>query len=105
MHRRQFGTILAAVVTWTTFYPLAGTAAAQTSPAPDDIVRIEGKVAWLSAQKMLVARHDGPPVPVDLSQVDQDEYMRLLSGDRVIVIGRLTRERDRVVATSVRRIE
>ena len=54
---------------------------------------------------MVVAPPGGLPVPVDLSQVDQDQYSALLSGDRVIVTGRLSPDRDRVVAMSVQRVE
>jgi hypothetical protein len=39
-----------------------------------------------------------------LSEVDLEHYRVILSGDRVIVTGRLTPDRDRVVATSVQRI-
>ena len=100
MNRRQFGRIVGAVLTFAIFPPLARGSAAQ-----DDTVRIEGKVAWISGEKMVVAPPGGLPVPVDLSQVDQDQYSALLSGDRVIVTGRLSPDRDRVVAMSVQRVE
>ncbi len=43
------------------------------------------------------------PVKIDLSQADQDEYMRLTAGDPVTVIGTIGPEGDRVMARSIRR--
>jgi hypothetical protein len=100
MNRRRFGKTFAPVVFACAIFPaLAGMGAAQ-----DETVRIEGKVAWIAAEKMVVAPTGGLPVSIDLSQVDQAEYMGLMSGDRVIVTGKLSPDRDRVMATSIQRL-
>jgi len=49
---------------------------------------------------MVVATEDGVAVSVDLREVPQDEYQRLASGDRVLVIGVLGR--NRIVGTTIR---
>jgi hypothetical protein len=99
MNRQRFGTTLVAVLACGAMPIPARTAMAQ------DTVRIEGKVAWISAQKMVVAPRGQLPVPIDLSEVDLDQYRALLTGDRVVVTGRLSPEGDRVIATSVQRLE
>jgi hypothetical protein len=40
--------------------------------AQNDTVRIEGKVAWISSNKMVVAPRGQLPVPIDLPGVDLD---------------------------------
>jgi hypothetical protein len=99
MNRRRSGTTFAAVCACALVLALARIGAAQ-----DETVRIEGKVAWIAAAKMVVASPGGLPVPIDLTQVDQSEYMGLMAGDRVIVTGKLSPDGDRVMATSVRRV-
>jgi len=99
MNRRRFGVALIAVVTSVLFVLLAPDVAAQ-----DAVVRIEGKVAWIAADKMVVAPPGRLPVTIDLSEVDLDEYKAVTSGDRVIVTGRPSPD-GRVVATSVQRLE
>jgi hypothetical protein len=99
MNRRGFGKAFAAVFACPIVLALARVGAAQ-----DETVRVEGKVAWIAAKKMVVAPPGGLPVTIDLSQVDQAEYMGLMSGDRVIVTGKLSPDGDRVMATSIQRL-
>jgi hypothetical protein len=99
MNRRRFGSTLVAVLACGGFPTPVRTVVAQ-----DDTVQFLGKVAWISANKMIVAPRGGLPVPVDLSQVDLEQYRGLLTGDRVIVTGRLSPDGDRVIATSVQRL-
>jgi hypothetical protein len=98
MNRRRFGSTLVAVLA------CGGFPTVRTVVAQDDTVQFLGKVAWISANKMIVAPRGGLPVPVDLSQVDLEQYRGLLAGDRVIVTGRLSPDGDRVIATSVQRL-
>jgi len=58
MNQRRFGVALLALVSSVLFVLLAPDVGAQ-----DATVRIEGKVAWIAADKMVVA----PPVTIDLS--------------------------------------
>jgi hypothetical protein len=69
--------------------------------AQDPVVRFPGRVSWIAGETLVVSTEDSVSVRIDLSQVDQDEYQRLTSGDRVIVTGIIPDERDRVVATSI----
>jgi hypothetical protein len=41
------------------------------------------------------------PIRIDLRQVDQDEYMGLVTDDAVVVTGTVSNEGDRVIATSI----
>src|SRR5262244_2224510 len=80
---------------------LVGSGAAQ-----DLTVRIDGRVLWIAADAMVVAPFESGafPVKVDLSEADQDEYMRLTTGDAVTVIGTIAPEGDRIIATTIRRV-
>jgi len=73
--------------------------------AQDPNVIIDGRVLWLAGEAMVVAPFVSGvfPVKIDLSQADQDEYMRLTAGDPVTVIGTIGPEGDRVMARSIRR--
>ena len=70
--------------------------------ADGPVVRFLGRVSWIAAETMVVATDDGVAVSVDLREVPQDEYQRLVSGDRVLVIGVLGR--NRIVATAIRSV-
>ena len=107
MNGREFGQTLAAAVTVVALVGAlwVGGGAAQESP-----FRVEGRVLWISAETMVVAPYGLAIAPsgtsgisVDLSHVSQDEYMRLATGDSVLVTGTVTEARDRVTATTVRR--
>ena len=98
--RRHFGQAVAVVALTAV---LTGTLSVGPGAAQDRSVRIDGRVLWIAADTMVVAPYaDSPAVKVDLSQVDQDEYMRLATDDAVTVTGTVSSERDRVIATSVR---
>jgi len=62
-----------------------------------------GTVLWISGEGMALALDSGSSIAIDLTSTDQGDYQTLRSGDRVVVIGTLSRERDRVIATSIRR--
>jgi hypothetical protein len=98
--RGRFAVAVAAIVSCVVFPSLV-----RDGEAQDDTVRVEGRVAWIAGQKMVVAPPGRLPVSVDLSEVDQGEYQALLSGDRVIVTGRPSRESNRLIATSIQRVE
>ncbi|PYN15720.1 MAG: hypothetical protein DME06_02685 [Candidatus Rokuibacteriota bacterium] len=91
MNGREFGQKLAAAVTVASLVGAlwVGGGAAQESP-----FRVEGRVLWISGETMVVAPYGLAIAPsgtsginVDLSQVSQDEYMRLATGDSVLVTG------------------
>jgi hypothetical protein len=94
-------------------------------PAParaQGTVQVAGTVQWLSGNTlMLVSDTPGPTqyqivgqsllsvqgarpwVNVDVSQLPQSEYMFISPGERVTVIGALTSDGRRVIATSILR--
>jgi hypothetical protein len=72
---------------------------------------VEGRVAWISGQRMVVAPLGAVIAPagtsainIDLSQVGQNEYAGLSQGDSVAITGAVSSARDRVIATSIRRL-
>lgn len=100
MHRRRFGAVLAAALTLAVVPTVVRRAPAQERP-----VTVEGKVAWIAGTKMAVAPPGGLPVMIDLSRADLRDYASLMTGDWVIVTGTAPRGENRVIATSVQRIE
>jgi hypothetical protein len=66
-------------------------------------VRFPGRVSWIAGETMVISTDDGVALSVDLAGVPQDEYQRLASGDRVLVIGALGR--NRIVATTIRSLD
>jgi len=75
-----------------------GSSAADATP-----VQFDAGASWIAAETMVVSTDDASIVSVDLRRVPQDEYQRLVTGDRVIVTGTL--ERNRVVAASIESVE
>jgi hypothetical protein len=63
--------------------------------------RFVGTVQWISGQRLALALDDDTSIPVDLTNVDQGSYQDLSPGDRIVVIGRPSPERDRLIATSI----
>jgi hypothetical protein len=101
-HWRRFGTALAVVAIAAA---LAETLSVGTGAAQDRSVSLEGRVLWIAGETMVVAPYaDSAPVKVDLSHVDQNEYMGLATDDAVSVTGTVPREWDHLIATSVRRL-
>jgi hypothetical protein len=104
MNRRQFVEALGAVATAALLMTLwIGAGRAQ------EMVRIEGRVLWISGEIMVVAPYTvvafgAGAINVDLSQVDQDEYARLVTGYPVVVTGTVDDARNRVIATSVQHL-
>jgi len=66
-------------------------------------VRFEGRVSWIAGNTMIVSTDATPSVRVDLTRVDQGDYQQLTTGDFVIVIGTISDDANRVLATSIER--
>ena len=77
--------------------------AATTAAAQDRPVRIEGRVAWIAGQDLVIVPDGNPSIKVDLRQLPQDQHAKLREGDRIVVMGVPTNERDRVVAAAIER--
>lgn len=97
MHSRRFAKTLVTVVAVAAFAAVVGSATAQ------EMVQIDGRVSWISGQRTVVSPPGGVPVTIDLSLVDQDQYRAILAGERIVVTGGLTTQRNRLVATAIQR--
>jgi len=82
---------------------LAGALSVGSSAADDTLVQFPGRVSWIAGATLVVSMDDGPSLAIDLARVHQDEYQRLVTGDRVLVTG--TVGRTGVVATSIESLE
>ena len=105
MNRRQFVEALGAVAT----AALIATLWIGVGAAAHEVVRIEGRILWISGEIMVVAPYSvvafaGGAINVDLSQVDQDEYAGLVMGYPVVVTGTVDDARNRLIATSVQHL-
>ena len=105
MNRRQFVEALGAVA----IAALITTLWIGVGRAAHEVVRIEGRILWISGETMVVAPYTvvafgAGAINVDLSQVDQDEYARLVTGYPVVVTGTVDDVRNRVIATSVQHL-
>ena len=78
--------------------------AVAVSPAQEVAVGFEGRVQWIAGNILVIALEASPSINVDLSEVAQDQYQGLHERDWVLVTGRVTKQRDRVIATSVQRL-
>jgi hypothetical protein len=85
-------------VTAVTLFLLAVVADAKAQFADE---RFVGTVQWISGQRLALALDDGTSIPVDLTNVDQGAYQDLGPGDRIVVMGRPSPDRDRLIATSI----
>ena len=99
--RRRLSTVVlrgvAALAAWTV---LAGALA--PAMAQDQTVRIVGRVQWIAAEKMMVIPDDGGlPIDVDITQVGQDQYEALTEGSPVVVVGVVSPDGRRLIATSI----
>jgi hypothetical protein len=72
--------------------------------AADEEVAVQGRVQWIAGQTLVIAPDGRPSIKVDLTEAPQDEYAGLVTGDRVFVMGMVTNEEDRVIATSIERL-
>ncbi|HMH50663.1 MAG TPA: hypothetical protein VK548_10550 [Candidatus Acidoferrum sp.] len=80
-------------------------AAAHVASAQDLLpVQVQGRVAWIAGQTMVVAPDGSSSVNVDLARVPHDQRATLREGDRVAVTGALNNERTGMLAASVQRI-
>jgi hypothetical protein len=78
------------------FLALASVAAAQ------EVRTFTGRVIWVEANTMAFTPEDGGGAfDVDVSKIDQSVLMFLKSGDRVTVVGVVTPDGNRLVATSI----
>jgi hypothetical protein len=71
--------------------------------AQDPLVRVEGRVAWIAGQTLVMAPDGRSSIGVDLSQLPQDQHAKLREGERIVVTGAVTNDRSKLVAYAVER--
>ena len=65
-------------------------------------VRLVGRVQWISANTMgLIPDTGGLPIEIDISQVPLDNYRTLTEGDWIVVIGVVSPDGRKVLATAI----
>ncbi len=92
---RRTAALVASFALFATMDPVAPT-------AQERIVRIVGVVQWIAAEKMMVIPNDGGlPIEVDISQVGQNQYEALTEGSRVVVVGTVSPDGRKLIATAI----
>jgi hypothetical protein len=73
--------------------------------AQGQYMQVEGWVQWLSAERMQLVLDNGLSISVDLTKVPQRQYQALGPGqrDRVTVVGVISADNRRFIASSVTR--
>src|SRR5262245_63010644 len=64
-------------------------------------VRLNGIVQWIAGDRMMLILDGGQSVPIELTQVRQDQYSALVQRDRVTVEGIVSADNRRVFASNV----
>lgn len=75
---------------------------AQVQVEPPEFFVVEGRVIWMSAQKMIVAPPNDLAINVDLARISLSDLRLIRQGDYVIVTGQLLRPTRTVLAVSIR---
>ena len=78
--------------------------ASSTGAQEPPILRVEGRVTYVSPREMLVALDSGGVVMLDLGRIPQGQISEIAQNDYVAVIGFIRRPSHRVIATSLQRI-
>jgi hypothetical protein len=78
--------------------------ASSTGAQGPPILRVEGRVTYVSPREMLVALDSGGVVMLDLARIPQRQIREIAQNDYVSVIGFIRRPNHRVIATSLQRI-
>ena len=66
-----------------------------------EVRSFHGRVIWVQGTTMAFAPDNGGSFDVDVSNVDQRAYEFLQSGDTVTVVGVVTPDGSRLIATSI----
>jgi hypothetical protein len=80
---------------------IAASARAQVQVQPPEVFVIEGRVAWVTAQKMIVAPANDFAVNVDLARIAQSDVRQISQNSYVIVTGHLLRPTRTILAQSI----
>jgi hypothetical protein len=78
---------------------LAGVLAPAAAQA--QYLQVEGWVQWIAADKMQLVLDNGLSLAIDLTRVPQGQYRTLSQRDRVAVVGVVSSDNRRLIASSV----
>lgn len=67
----------------------------------EEVRTFHGRVIWVQGTTMAFVPDVGAAFEVDVSKVDQTSYHSLKSGDRVTVVGVVTNNGNRVIASTI----
>ena len=76
-------------------------AIAVSSAGAQERIVVQGVVQWVAGTQMVMYADTGVSVRVDLMRADQTSYSSLRGGDRVVVVGTVAPERNRLLAESI----
>jgi hypothetical protein len=62
---------------------------------------VQGVVQWVAGTQMVMYADTGVSLRVDLMGADQRSYTSLRAGDRIVVVGTVASERNRLLAESI----
>src|SRR5262245_19716778 len=71
------------------------------SAGAQERIVVQGVVQWVAGTRLVMMADNGISLRVDLMRADQTSYTGLHAGDRIVVVGTVAPERDRLVAESI----
>ena len=71
------------------------------STSAQERIVVQGVVQWVAGTQMVMYADTGVSVRVDLMRADQTSYSSLRGGDRIVVVGTVAPERNRLLAESI----
>ena len=80
-----------------------GLLAAPLAAEAQELVYYEGRVQWIAASTLILATDEGWSIRVDLTRVDQREYLGLSPRVRIIVSGVVSEDGNYLIGLSIRR--
>jgi hypothetical protein len=84
---------------------LALAGAVAPAAAQGQYLQVEGWVQWIAADRMQLVLDNGLSLAIDLTRVPQDQYRTLAQRDRVAVVGVVSSDNRRLMASSITRSE
>ena len=83
---------------------VAGLLAVPLAAEAQGLVYYEGRVQWLAGSTLILVTDQGWSLRVDLTRVDQSEYLGLGSRVRILVTGVISDDGNYLIGLSIRRI-
>lgn len=72
-----------------------------SSAGAQERIVVRGAVQWVAGTQMVMLADTGVSLRVDLMRADQTSYTGLRAGDRIVVVGTVAPERNRLLAESI----